>query len=68
MKKAQGVRLGRPTNLPPKVIKRIDKMREKGATFAAIADALNEDGVPTAQGGAKWWPATVKKVLERAHL
>ena len=29
----------------------------------AIADLLNAEGVPTAYGGAKWWPSTVGKVL-----
>ena len=48
------------------VMERIDTLRAGNTTYRGIADALNDDGVPTGQGGAKWWPATVKKVLERA--
>jgi hypothetical protein len=37
-----------------------------GLTLAAIADGLNRDAVPTAQGGARWWPRTVSKILAAA--
>jgi len=35
-----------------------------GASFSAIARALTSEGVPTAHGGAHWWPATIRKVLQ----
>lgn len=60
-KRAAGVRLGRPSTLPDDVVKRIVREREERRTWQAIADGLNEDAVPTAQGGAKWWPSTVRK-------
>lgn len=41
------------------------EMRAEGATLQAIADKLNEMGIPTARGG-KWYPMTVKNVLARA--
>lgn len=62
-KRAAGVKLGRPRTLPPSVRKRILKARAKGTSFAAIADDLNADGVATAQGGAKWWPETVRGIV-----
>jgi DNA invertase Pin-like site-specific DNA recombinase len=62
-KKAAGVRLGRPPLLPPHVLARIESERSSGRTFATIADGLSADGVPTAQGGVRWYPATVRKVL-----
>jgi hypothetical protein len=37
------------------------------ACLAAIADGLNEDHIPTAQGGRSWYPATVRYTLNRAH-
>ena len=38
--------------------------REGFTTLSAIADGLVADwGVSTAQGGATWWPATIRKVL-----
>lgn len=62
MKKAHGVRLGRPTVLAAEVVTRIVKERASGRSLQAIADGLNADGVPTAHGGSQWWPSTVAKV------
>jgi DNA invertase Pin-like site-specific DNA recombinase len=62
-KKARGVRLGRPSSLPSNVVDRIKRERRGGKSFAAIADGLNTDDVPTAQGGRRWYPATVRYVL-----
>lgn len=33
-------------------------------TLAAIADLLNSDGIATAQGGAAWYPSSVRAVLD----
>jgi len=44
-------------------VRRIFAMRAKGATLQAIANSLNTGGVPTAREG-KWWPATVRYVLD----
>ena len=65
VKKQQGVRLGRPVTLPAGVARRIRREREQGKTLAEIADRLNRDRVPTAQGGASWYPATVRSILQR---
>ena len=66
--KARGQRLGRPRQLPAKVLRRIERERGKGSTLAAIADGLNRDGAETAQGGKMWYPATVAKVLQSIEL
>ncbi len=62
-KRAAGVRLGRPRALPRDVSERIAQTRRDGATYAAIAEALNRDGVPTAHGAARWRPSTVAWAL-----
>jgi DNA invertase Pin-like site-specific DNA recombinase len=64
-KRAEGVRLGRPPALPASVVRRIKRERGKGVTLAAIAEGLNVDGISTAHEGSRWWPSTVKAVLER---
>lgn len=64
-KKAEGVVLGRPATLDKKVVQHIVRMRKRDETLRSIADRLNHDGVPTAQGGKRWYPATVGKVLAR---
>jgi len=66
--KARGVRLGRPRQLSDETVGRIVSERSTGSTLAAIADGLNDDEVPTAQGGRQWWPSTVRAVLASAEL
>ncbi len=66
VKRAEGVKLGRPAQLPAKVAARIKNLRTRGHSLAAIADRLNRDGVATAHGGRQWYPSTVRAVLQRA--
>ena len=66
VRRDQGVRLGRPRLLPKKVVDRIVRERRSGATWTAIAQGLNDDSVPTAQGGRRWYPATVRTVAVSA--
>src|SRR5436853_2491569 len=51
VKRAQGVRLGRPPSLPENVRALIRFSRGSGKTLQAIADDLNANGIPTAHGG-----------------
>jgi site-specific DNA recombinase len=44
-------------------VRRIFAMKDEGATLQSIANCLNLEGIPTARGG-KWWPATVRYVLD----
>jgi len=62
VKRAQGVRLGRPPVLPADVVDRILAERQRGAGWSTIARGLDADGVRTAQGGERWYPATVRSV------
>jgi DNA invertase Pin-like site-specific DNA recombinase len=64
IKRSQGVRLGRPPQIPLAVADRIRVQRDGGATLRAIAGVLNAEGVPTARGGT-WQPATINRVLRR---
>jgi DNA invertase Pin-like site-specific DNA recombinase len=65
VKKASGVRLGRPPTLPLSVVRRIQRQRARGDSFRKIASDLNKSGVATAQGGREWYAATVRHVLLR---
>jgi len=62
VKRAQGVRLGRPPVLDPKVGEYIVDMRRLDLSYAAIARELNEALVPTAHGGKAWHPTTVRRI------
>src|SRR5665213_1327213 len=59
-RRAAGVVLGRPVVLPAALGARVRAERSAGRTFRAIADALNAEGVPTAHGGQRWYPSTVR--------
>jgi DNA invertase Pin-like site-specific DNA recombinase len=63
VKRAQGVKLGRPKTLDPSVVDRIRTAHAEGAGWSAIARHLNDHGVPTAHGGARWYPSTVRAVV-----
>lgn len=67
-KRKQGARLGRPVELDDHVRQRIVDEREAGQSLRAIADGLNEDEVPTAQGGSRWYASTVSGVLRSVKL
>lgn len=67
-KKAAGVRLGRPRLLPPEVVAGIVRAKAAGGSLAGIARDLTAQGVPTAQGGKRWYPSTVAAVLRSAAL
>jgi hypothetical protein len=68
LKRVQGVRLGRPRILSDDIVARTAQERRSGMTFQAIADALNEEAVPTARGGSQWYPATVRAVVASALI
>ena len=61
--KAQGVPIGRPSTIPLAVASRIVAERAAGRGLQAIADGLMADGIPTVQGGVRWYPSTIRKVL-----
>lgn len=56
---------GRRPNVPADVVARIVAERNAGRSLPVIAAGLNDDDVPTAQGGARWYPSTVLAVLRR---
>jgi DNA invertase Pin-like site-specific DNA recombinase len=47
----------------PSLKQRILDMRSEGLTLQAIADHLNEEGVPTLRGGQMWRPSSVQAAL-----
>lgn len=64
-KRRAGVQLGRPATLPGEVSARIAAAYRSGQTLRAIADTLTAESVPTAQGGVRWYPSTVRAILTR---
>ena len=66
--KRRGKRLGRPPLYPDELRHRIGTMRAAGMTYAAIADQLDAEGVPTARPGSRWVASTVWRVVESLRL
>lgn len=60
VKRAQGVRLGRPRTIPEGVRSRIRRMHSHGRSLSAIAGVLNAENVPRAHGGRAWYASTVR--------
>jgi len=58
-------RPGRPPTVLPSIAERIRAEHAAGRSLGQIARELNADEVPTAHGGAQWWPSTVRAVLRR---
>jgi len=52
VKKANGVKLGRPREISAETVERIEVLHERGLSAAAIARKLNDEGVSTPRGGA----------------
>lgn len=61
--RARGTKLGRKSGVAPETLRLMRVLRESGKSYGAIAVALANEGVPTAQGG-RWHAATVRKILE----
>ena len=67
-KRREGVLLGRPNAMDPKVRERIERERKTGRSYAAIADALTNEGVSTAHGGRRWHASTLRAALMTQDL
>jgi hypothetical protein len=57
---------GRPRAVPREVARRIRAEHAAGRTLGQIARSLDADGIATAQGGRRWWPSSVRAVLNRS--
>lgn len=63
--RAAGVRLGRPQLVTARQTARIMDLYDRGLSLTSIAEELNERGLTPVQGGSRWWPSTVSKVVRR---
>ena len=63
--KARGVQLGRPVQVTAETEGVIRLLRQGGQSYGHIARLLNDNGVPTAQGGARWYPSTIQAIERR---
>ncbi|WP_426241854.1 recombinase family protein [Nocardioides sp. LHG3406-4] len=64
-KRAKGEAFGFQQQADAATVKHILRLRAKGATFAAIARALDRS-TPTPGGGVRWYPSTVERICKRS--
>lgn len=64
----RGTRLGRPPTIPDETLTLIRLLHRNGRSLNRIARMLNEEDVPTGQGGRRWYPSTVRAALARAAV
>ena len=57
---------GRPVAVTTDVVDRIRAEHAAGNSLGKIARELTAEQIPTAHGGAQWWPSTVRSVLRRS--
>jgi Recombinase/Bacterial regulatory protein, Fis family len=65
-KNKPAARPGRKSRVSAEIAARIRGERASGKSLGEIARELNAEGVPTSQGGRRWWPSTVRAVLVRS--
>jgi hypothetical protein len=58
---------GRPPAVADEIVRHIQAEHARGKSLGQIARDLNTAGKPTAQGGRRWWPSTVRSILLRAR-
>jgi DNA invertase Pin-like site-specific DNA recombinase len=62
VKRAQGITLGRPREIPASVVDRVRALHRDGESLAGIARRLNQEGIPMPRNG-RWHPPGVSRVL-----
>lgn len=62
-RRREGVHVGRRPDLSAEIVAHIIELHDSGETLVAIAERLDSDGTPTARGGRRWYPSTVRAVL-----
>ncbi|WP_373868696.1 recombinase family protein [Microbispora amethystogenes] len=60
-------RRGRPPACPPDVVKRIIELRSQGLSLSAISNVLNQEGIRTPGGGARWQKSYVDRLLHTRY-
>ncbi|HUY98548.1 MAG TPA: recombinase family protein [Verrucomicrobiae bacterium] len=65
VKRAQGVRLGRPPEVTPDTAATILRLHRAHWTATKIARHLEAEGVPAPRGGPRWHVATVARLIAR---
>jgi DNA invertase Pin-like site-specific DNA recombinase len=61
--RSKGVTIGRGSTVTPELRARIKALAEAGMAYNAIAKTLNDEGVPTPQGGSMWRASSIRVIV-----
>lgn len=64
--RANGKVFGFQRQAPDEVVAKIVRARRRGDSFNTIARRLDRQGIPTPNGGQKWYPSTVSRIYQAA--
>lgn len=63
--RARGTVLGRPVTVAGEAVTLIRVLRGSGHSYGQVAATLNDNKLPTAQGGQRWYASTVQAIERR---
>jgi len=66
VKKSQGAKLGRPSQVSPEARKRLRELRAQGLTWTQVAQRMNAEKIPSGSGKPKWHPASAQRLCPAA--
>jgi DNA invertase Pin-like site-specific DNA recombinase len=58
----RGIRLGRPRQISPELVERIQSLHRSVGTFAEVARVLNREGCRPPRG-KQWYPDSIRRVV-----
>lgn len=64
--RARGTKVGRKSGVDVETLRTIHMLRRQGLSWAKVAAALEDEGIPTGQGG-RWHAATVRRLAMAAE-
>jgi DNA invertase Pin-like site-specific DNA recombinase len=62
VKKSQGQKLGRPSQVTERARQRLAELRGMGLSWTEVARKMNEAGVPSGSGQVKWHAASAQRL------
>lgn len=68
IKRAQGIRLGRPPMVDESTVNRLTELRSSGLSLRQVAHLASVEGLPTGHGAKSWSAETVRGVLKRTQV
>jgi DNA invertase Pin-like site-specific DNA recombinase len=66
VKKSQGQKLGRPSQVSPEAKRRLQELRAQGLTWSKVAEQMNAENIPSGSGTPQWHPYSAQRLCPAA--